>query len=258
MKNFVSKLSIFSIFILLLFYCVENVQSENRGVSEMQKKVISEDKLNIKDGKASIIYLSEKCNTNYNKPFYLQSEGQLKYFDCSTNPLSDDDVKYLAFFPEITGIHITGKKVTDKSLEYFKNFKNLNGISFYDTSVSGTGLKYFKESKKITIIRFESSPFTDEGCRFLSEIDFEKSFIEADFSSTKITDEGMKYLSKIKFNGELRLKNTKITDTGLKYLENQTELSELYLNNTKVTKEGIKWLKSKLPNLDVYTKDKDI
>jgi len=258
MKNFISKFGVFLIFILLLFHCNEKNQNKNGDVLEMQKKIINEEDQNIKDGKAVITYLSEKCNTNFNKPFYIQPDGQLKYFDCSTNPLSDDDVKYLAFFPGITGIHITGGKVTDKALEYFKNFKNLNGISFYDTNVSGTGLQYFKESKKLTIIIFEGSPFTDEGCRYLSEINFEKPINEADFSSTKITDEGLKYLTKIKFNGELRLKNTKITDAGLKHLVNQTELSELYLNNTKVTKEGIKWLKSQLPNLDVYTKDKDI
>jgi hypothetical protein len=257
MKNFVTKLGVFSIFIFLL-YCVKNVQSENRGVFEIQKKVINEDKLNIKDGKSAIRYLSDKCNTNYNKPFYLKSEGQLKYFDCSTTPLSDEDVKYLVFSPELMGLHVTGKEITDRGLEYFKDFHNIESITFYNTSVTGGSFIYFKNFIKLTIIDLKGSPVIDEGFKYISEINFQKPINQADFSSTKITDDGLKYLGKLKFNGELRLKNTKITDKGLKHLVNQTELSELYLNNTKVTKEGIKWLKSQLPNLDVYTKDKDI
>jgi len=248
---------VFVSIITLLIYCNKNLKSGSDNFTEMQKKVIQEDKLNIKDGKAAVNLFSSMCKKNYNKSFYSESEGKLKHFDCSKTSLRDNEVKYLVFFPEITGIHLTGKGITDKSLEYFKNFKNINGFSLYDTNVTGIGFKYLKESTKMTIIRLEGSPFTDEGCKYLSEIKFEKSIMEADFSSTKITDEGLKCLSKINFYGTLNLKNTAITDEGLKYLANQKELGEVIVIKTKVTKKGIEWLKKQVPGMIISYQEVD-
>jgi hypothetical protein len=258
MEKFVLRSGIFFILILLLFNCDKKNNSKNRGFSEMQKRVIDEDDQDVKDGKSAIVFFSNKCNTDFNKPFYLKSEGELKYFDCSTTPLSDRELKYLVFSPELTGIHVTGKDITDRVFEYFKDFKDIESITMYNTSVTGKNFNLINSFVKLIIVDFKGSPITDEGCRYLSEIELENPINEADFSSTKITDEGLKYLSKIKFNGELRFKNTKITDAGLKYLANQTELWELYLNNTLVTEKGIKWLESQLPDLDIYLEDKDI
>ncbi len=244
-------MSIASFFCMLITSCSKS-ESDLSGYTEIQKRVILEDRLNIKDAQLAKDYLAEKCNKDYNDPYYLDTEGHPKGFDCSTTPLTDEDIKYMAFFPNVADMLVTGKGITDKSLEYFMQNKYLEGIAFYNTSVTGIGFKYLKQLKKLEVLILKGSPITDEGCRYLSGIKLESPINEAIFSYTKITDKGLGYLSKLQFNGILMLNDTVITDEGLKYLANQKDLQELWVVNTKVTDEGVQWLQKELPRLSIW------
>jgi hypothetical protein len=198
----VKKYSIQITIIIVLFCCREIVQSENAGFNEIQKRVISEDRLNIKDRESAIKHF-EKINKYFTKPYNIKN-GKFSDLYCTSSHITDDEFKYIVFFAELNSIGVTGKGITDKSLEYLQEHILITGLSFIKTNVTGKGIKHLKKLTKLGGLDFQDSPFTDEGCKYLSEIKFEEPISEANFSNTKITDEGLKYLSKIQFYGELK------------------------------------------------------
>jgi len=201
---------------------------------------------------------------NSAKEYYLQKKilGRVQFdkndylyvFDCAgMDSVTDDDIQYIIFFPEIKAIHLSGKKITDKSIFYFKNLKKLRSIYLYDTNITGKGFIYLKEIKRLGGFVFDGSTISDIGLMYLSEIQYEEEVENLNLRNTKITDEGMKYIAKMKIGkAYISLFNTKVTDEGIKYLAGFKELKEIDLRETKVTDKGGKRLQEQLPNTEIY------
>lgn len=253
MKNsYKSLIVVMTVLLSIFILSCGKVTKGSSDFTEIQKRIIMEDRLNVKNVQSAKDYLGQKCNNDYNDSYYLDSQGHPQGFDCSTTPLTDEDVKYMAFFPNVTDILITGRDITDKSLEFFIDFYYIRGLFFKNTSVTGVGFTNLKKATKLEVLNFSGSPITDEGCRYLSEIKLEGPINEAMFNNTKITDKGLSYLSKLQFSGILMLNDTVITDEGLKYLANQKDLQELWIINTNVTTVGVQWLQKELPRLSIW------
>lgn len=187
---------------------------------------------------------------NFEAIEFHNNDKEVSFDFSDSEKLTNDDLKYLKYFPETTVALLGGKGVSDSALEYMEDKKHLVTFGLYNTTVIGEGFKFLKKLKKIEGIVVTDTPFTDIGLKYLSEIKFDKP-VEINLHNTKITDAGLKYLSKIKLTGALYLANTKITDEGLKYLVNQKDLVEIDVRGTRVTKEGVQWLDKQLPNTGI-------
>lgn len=206
----------------------------------------SMEKIRINNRDDAVKYYKEKF-----RAIRFHKKGKEVSFDFSDSKiLTNDDLKYLKYFPETTVVLFGGNGVSDKALKYLEDKENLVTLGLYNTNVNGEGFRFLRYLKKLEGIVIFNSPFSDQGLKFLSEINF-NSAVEIHLSSTKITDEGLKYLSKIKLTGALYLANTMITDEGLKYLANQKDLVEIDVRGTKVTKAGVQWLDKQLPNTGI-------
>ena len=98
----VSSLNLKIILLILIcftLYCSEYLKGEDRGYTEMQKKVIKEDKFNIKNKKDAAVFLDKKCKY-FNVANNIKSSGEFESFDCSTTALVDNDLKYIVFYLE--------------------------------------------------------------------------------------------------------------------------------------------------------------
>ncbi len=229
MKRIFKVLLIINVFI----FSQISIQSQNEQINSREK---------------ALKYYTEKYH-----PFHKYSKGLMFDFS-SSETLTDDELKYLVFFPEITYIAIGSRHITDKALEYLQDKNEISGIDLSNTSVTGEGFKYLTSLKKIHLISIEDSPFTDQGLKYISEIDFPGE-VELSFSGTLVTDEGIKYISKLKLKGGLYLNETKVTDGCLKYFVNQKGLKMISFVKTKVTKKGAEWLMKQLPDADIWYGD---
>lgn len=221
------------------------------ATDELTRQVIMEDTKGITNREEAVkFYFEKKILTKYN----FTKDGDLLIFDCSgENWITDIDLKYIVFFPEIVSVHVSGKKVTDKFIYYLQNLENLSSIYFYDTSITGEGFFYLKNKTKLKSFNFQGSPISDSGLKYLSEIRYEKEIDTMILFNSKITDRGMKYIANMKFGKAfISLFNTKVTDEGIKYLAGFKELKEIDLRETKVTDKGGKWLREQLPNTEIY------
>jgi hypothetical protein len=230
--------------------CTASGQLNNNQYSDdLINKVITEEKIGVKDRQAAIEFYKKKI-----KYVYLDKKGMMHGFSYSKEYLlTNDDIKYLVFFPEVEGIHFSGIEISDECFYYFQNMKNLSGISLIGTSVTGNGFKYLVDKIELDNFDLRNSPITDYGLKYLSEIKYKNPIIGLYLDNSKVTDAGMPYIAKMKFDqGRISLSGTAVTDEGIKHLAGFKNMIEIFLYNTKVTDKGGKWLEAQLPNTTVY------
>jgi len=248
---------IISLLLSFLFYygCSKHTQTEvidkNKNIeaaADPVKKVISEDKRGIRTREDAIQFYINKGVS-----LYFDNNMNLTSFDCSRpGGLTDDDMKYLIFFPEAGAVHLSDKDITDEIFYYFQNLKKITTLSLYNTSVNGEGFIYLKDKTDLIIFDFGGSPITDKGLKYLSEINYADNIIILNLKGSKVTDEGMEYLKNMRIGKcRINLRHTTITDTGIKNLESFQNIVEVDLYYTKVTESGGRWLKNKLPGATV-------
>lgn len=243
-----------NIFILTLFYLtfiscsVSNINSKVHG-DDILEQIKLNNSEGIKDRKAAIEYYKGKIGY-----VDIDDKGHFESFTCTEEDnIDDNDLKFLVFFPEMSSVHLVGKKITDKSLTYFQNLKRLRSISLNETNVSGSGFKFLLDKSELYQFEFSKSPISDEGLKYLSAINYKNPIIGLYLSESKVTDAGMPYIAKMKFDqGRISLSGTAVTDKGIKHLSGFKNMIEIFLYNTKVTDEGGKWLESQLPDTTVY------
>jgi len=248
MNLFIRMLLKSMLFFLLCLASNVNGQQIVSGDSIINQ-VISEDTAGVKNRNDAILYFKSKM-----KYFRLNKKNNLVSFDCSIPiGLTDNDLKYLVFFPEVSSIHLSDKNISDYPFYYFQNLKKLSAISLISTSVTGNGFKYLLDKSELESFNFSNSPITDEGLKYLSEIKYKNPIIILNLKGSKVTDTGMQYIAKMKFDrGRIILNGTSVTDEGIKHLAGFKNMIEIFLYNTKVTDKGGKWLESQLPDTTVY------
>jgi hypothetical protein len=212
------------------------------------KKVLTEDKRGIKTRDDAIQFYINKGVS-----LYFDSRMKLTSFDCSRpGGLTNDDMKYIVFFPEAGAVHLSDKEITDDIFFYFQNLKKITAISLYNTSVTGEGFRFLTDKKELIILDFGGSPITDKGLSFLSQIKYSDNIIILNLKNSRVTDEGMKYIEFLKIGkGRINLRNTSITDSGIKSLAGVKDLVEVDLHYTKVTDNGGRWLKGQIPAANI-------
>ncbi len=215
---------------------------------DLAQKVISEDKRGIKTRDDAIRFYRSRGVS-----LYFDPDMKLTSFDCSRPAgLTNEDLKYIVFFPEVEGVHLSDKNITDAVFYYLQDLKNLTALSLYNTSVTGEGFRFLTDNSGLIIFDFGGSPVTDRGIEYISQINFSDKVIILNLKDSKITDSGMKYIEKIRFGkGRINLRNTQVTDEGIKHLAGFKDLVEVDLINTAVTDSGGKWLEGKIPAADI-------
>ncbi|HPJ34180.1 MAG TPA: hypothetical protein PK358_05045 [Spirochaetota bacterium] len=215
---------------------------------DIVKEVIEKDTRGIKTREEAIQFYIDKGVS-----LYFDNSMNLTSFDCSRpGGLTDDDMKYIVFFPEAGAVHLSDKTITDEVFYYFQDLNMITVLSLYNTGVSGDGFRYLLEKRKLIIFDFGGSPITDVGLNYLSRINFENKVIILNLKGSKITDEGMKYIQKIRFGkGRVNLRHTSVTDAGIRHLSGFKELVEVDLIYTGVTDRGGEWLKKQIPGANI-------
>lgn len=213
------------------------------------EQVKSKNSEEINDRKSAIKFYEKKMGY-----LHLDNQGNLNSFAmASEDHITDYDLKYIIYFPELIAVHLVGKDITDKSCVYFQDLKNIQSISLNETNVSGSGFKYLIDKTELDRLDLSDSPITNEGLKYLSEIKFKNPITEFYLDNSKVTDAGMPYIAKMKFDqGRISLSGTVVTDEGIKHLAGFKNMIEIILYNTKVTDKGGKWLESQLPDTTVY------
>lgn len=248
---------LYTVIMVITFTCCgtskhETKASLNRLSGETRidlvRKVISEDRNGIKTRDDAVRFYRYKGVS-----LYFSRDLKLTSFDCSRPAgLTNDDMKYIVFFPEVEGVHLSDKNITDEVFYYLQDLKKITALSLYNTSVTGAGFNYLTDKSGLIIFDFGGSPVTDKGIEYISQISFSDHVIILNLKGSKITDEGMKYFEKIRFGkGRINLRNTSVTDKGIKNLAGFKDLVEVDLINTGVTESGGKWLKTKIPAANI-------
>lgn len=257
-KGLLIKLSkVHCIFLCILFIsgCGSGIKVATpvtSGVTEQPvdavKKVIREERRGIRTRKDAIQFYINKGVS-----LYFDSEMKLTSFDCSRPAgLTDEDMKYIVFFPEAGAVHLSDKGITDAIFFYFRELKKITALSLYNTSVTGEGFRYLTDKKELIILDFGGSPITDTGLFYLSRIDFSDNIIILNLRDSYISDEGMKYIEMMRIGkGRINLRHTAVTDIGIKRLSQFKDLVEIDLLYTNVTESGGEWLKKQLPEANI-------
>ncbi|HOQ11753.1 MAG TPA: hypothetical protein PK104_05260 [Spirochaetota bacterium] len=210
--------------------------------------IISQEDYSIKTRDEAISFYKAKGVS-----LYFEGNDRLRSFD-SSRPcgLIDGDLKFLRFFPEVSGVHLSDREITDSVFYFLKDLKNISAISLYNTKVTGEGFRFLLDKNKLIIFDFNGSPIDDNGLKYLSLINYSDKVLILNLSGSKITDNGMEYISRINFGkGRINLSKTSVSDRGIRFLEKFKELTEINLLYTNVSQQGAMWLKSKFPDADV-------
>ena len=240
--------------LLLITGCNKNVRDDlnNKPSIELPadpyKKVLNEDKLGIKTRQDAIQFYINKGVS-----LYFDNHMRLTSFDCSRpGGLTDDDMKYIVFFPEAGAVHLSDKGITDEIFFYFQNLKNIKALSLYNTSVTGEGFRYLTDKKDLIILDFGGSPITDKGLSFLSQIKFSDNLVILNLKSSMVTDQGMKFIELMRIGKcRINLRHTSVTDKGISCIAGFKDIVEVDLHYTNVTEAGGRWLKSQLPEANI-------
>lgn len=246
---------IFVITMLFITGCVKNTQSdfvtEKVTIDQLvdpYSKVLKEDKRGIKTRQDAVQFYINKGVS-----LYFDNQMKLTSFDCSRpGGLTDDDMKYIVFFPEAGAVHLSDEGLTDEIFFYFQNLKKITALGLYNTSVTGEGFRFLLDKKELIIFDFGGSPVTDKGLAYLSQINYSDNLVILNLKNSRVTDEGMKFIKLMKVGKcRINLRNTLVTDDGIKLLAGFKDIVEVDLLYTKVTDSGGKWLKNQLPRANI-------
>jgi Leucine-rich repeat (LRR) protein len=202
--------------------------------------------------------------------------------------VTDEGLKELKDFKNLTELHLAGRQVTDATLRVLRSegllhlWSNAQGksgrptddakitsLNLSSTKVTGEGLKHLK-GLNLAGLSLDSKQVTDGMLQALREAGWlhllplataqyarrataDDQIYSMNFTRTPITNAGLKELRGLKSLASLYLGNTAVTDEGLKEVKHLEGLSTLNLMLTKVTDTGLKELKGlkKLTRLDL-------
>ena len=127
-------------------------------------------------------------------------------------------------FGEVTGVQLLDTAATDEDLRYVAYFPTMERVSLSRTKVTDDGLFRLQACPKLRSLHLDSTAITDMGLARLSPFTELESL---SLSGTKITDAGLFHLAKMQKLKELWLRNTAITNDG--FLELEKALPECHI-----------------------------
>lgn len=137
---------------------------------------------------SDIVFLSiRELSNNVRKEDTYESIG------LASKNVTDEDLKYIMFFPELEALHLSGARITDGSLKYFYNFQKLKILNIDDTNITDAGLKHLKDLKSLKELDLFNTKVTDKGIQELASV---KSLTLLMLHGTKVTQKGIDELKK--------------------------------------------------------------
>jgi len=186
------------------------------------------------------------------------------------NPVSNEDLRWLAAFPETKIIGIYGRAVNDDGLSHLQELLSLASLSLHDTNISPDGLSEYENLRDLNTISFYESSindstldgmekltgvqcvqiiqapnFTDRGLQHLSSA---TQLRQVDIFRSPIVGSGLIHLKKLPDLHVLGLTSTKVGNAAIENIAQLKGLQTLNIRDTLIDDEGFKRLSELLPN----------
>jgi hypothetical protein len=156
----------------------------------------------------------------------------------SSTSVTDEGLKYLAVFPNLTNLHLGTHQATPEGLKQLRDHKNLAVLHLASTEKAGDGLKHLADLKKLTVIHIGGTDVTREDVKRLSDLK------PLTYLSLPVTDETLQWLQESK---SLHLLARARTADG-KRPTTDDEIASLDLSRVQMEGEGLKYV-AKLKNI---------
>jgi hypothetical protein len=161
---------------------------------------------------------------------HLASFKNLTQLDLSFSLVSDEGLKYLVGLDNLAELSLLGcQNVTDAGLQHLAGLKNLTSLTLGHTRVTGTGFKHLVGLKKLTWL---APPITDEVLEALHEAGMlhrlrgtkaaggrpptkDEEIVTLDLSNGQLTGDGLKFVAALKNLAVLDLRSTEVNEAWL-------------------------------------------
>ena len=109
--------------------------------------------------------------------FFLQRRGvpgSLRYLlpvdglNCSRAQLTDEALKGLRHFPELTELYLDDSDVTDEKLKHVSTLTDLQVLWLYDTRITDAGLRHLSDLDQLRVLYVGMTGISGEGLKHLS------------------------------------------------------------------------------------------
>jgi len=168
----------------------------------------------------------------------------------SNTEATDEDLKEIARFKQITVLSVAWAPITDAGLKEVAQLQQLFCLCLFGSKqITDAGLEEVAKLHKLTILDLSyCKQITDIGLKELSHL--KQLTILYLRACERITDVSLKELAKLQKLELLALSGTKTTDVGLEEVAKLKNLKTLLLRWTKITDAGLEKV-AKLQNLTV-------
>lgn len=120
---------------------------------------------------------------------------------------TDETLRYLSVFPELTSVDLDEAAITDEGLKYLAEVKKLSHLKLTGTRVTGEGLGYLT-SLPIRDLTMLETNLTDAALRHVGAM---TEMVWLAIQYTDISDEGIAHLTKLKMLEHLDIRRTNVT-----------------------------------------------
>ncbi len=222
----------------------------------------------VKD-EASAVAALEKYGVAVEK----DDEGHVQVVDAIDTGLPNSALPWLAHFPKLNVLQLSGTAITDEGLAALANLKTLEMVYLDRTEVSDAGLEHLSGLENIVVLVLERSRVTGEGLKKLAGLTelrtlnlawcsvtdeqleacrkFENLEV-ATLNHTGITGDGLQHLRPLLKLRVLNISDNPVDEQYLAHLQGAPTLKMLYVRGFKTTDENIKALKDTLISCAVY------
>ena len=96
-------------------------------------------------------------------------DNQLVRLKLSNLPVTDNDVKKLATFKNLTRLNVDKTAITDVGLAYLKNLKSLEQLNLYGTNITDKGLAALTKCPNLKVVYLWQTKVTSAGIEQLKK-----------------------------------------------------------------------------------------
>jgi uncharacterized membrane protein len=163
--------------------------AENEGESKEKSEIPA---IKVTAPKASELAALEKDGIVFSP---LTPDNKFLAVNLVNNPnFSDSQMeKLLKFKEQIIWLDLSDTKITDNSLKYISQFKNLTRLSLDNTAITDAGLSHLKALSRLRHLNLYHTNVSDVGLKMLSNC---KELSTLHLWETKVTDTGIETLKK--------------------------------------------------------------
>ncbi|MFO0871702.1 MAG: hypothetical protein U0935_22490 [Pirellulales bacterium] len=200
-------------------------------------------------------------------------EGHVQVVDATDTGLPDKALAWLAHFPKLNVLQLSGTAVTNEGLAAIASLQTLEMVYLDRTDIGDAGLEHLKGLENIVVLVLERSQVTGAGLATLGSLKelrtlnlawcpvtdaqleaclkFENLEV-ATLHHTGINGEGLVHLRPLKKLRVLNISDNPVDEEQLLHLQGAPTLKMLYVRGFKTTDATIQTLKDTLISCAVY------